>query len=371
MNSNFKCKVMFFGEKKVTNRGKLVDNVVSVLSRQSEEISVLILKLDFNDITHLNQLSHVIPKSKIRQIILEMHHTENTESGKKSSIVSYLSMLRQLNDSGYQIYWNDRNWEFVQKGNPTCFTVNLYLGNTNKPTISNKIDLPNLEPFGAMPMEKSEKQKYESIYWGYISHHQILCQTMVRVGNIVDGGWEVCHDVQFRPRSPCLVYSFGINYDFSFDEDVAKTYGCEVHAFDPSMNIAEFKRPHLKFYKIGIGEANKEITFKGQKWKLNTLKTILERLNHSNRRIDVLKMDIEDNELQVLPEMIRSGAMRNVAQFYLEFHHYYDLGTLRQLHELGFRIFWSHQNPQAEVYENNRSNSYGNDVYFVNINIPT
>ncbi|KAK3084443.1 hypothetical protein FSP39_013601 [Pinctada imbricata] len=193
---------------------------------------------------------------------------------------------------------------------------------------------------------------------------------MVRIGNIVDGGWDVCHDILFRPRSPCLVYSFGINYDFSFDEDVTNTYGCEVHAFDPSMNLTEFKRSHLKFYKIGIGEANKEITFQGTIWKLNTLKTILEMLNHTNRRIDILKMDIEDNELQVLPEMIRSGAMRNVAQFYLEFHHYYDLGTLRQLHGLGFRIFWSHQNPQAEVYENNRSNSYGNDVYFVNINVP-
>ena len=26
---------------------------------------------------------------------------------------------------------------------------------------------------------------------------------------MTDGGWEVCEDEPYRPKSPCLVYSFG------------------------------------------------------------------------------------------------------------------------------------------------------------------
>ena len=35
------------------------------------------------------------------------------------------------------------------------------------------------------------------------------CKEIIRLGNIKDGGWEVCNDIRFRPRHPCLVYSFG------------------------------------------------------------------------------------------------------------------------------------------------------------------
>ncbi|VDI18203.1 Hypothetical predicted protein [Mytilus galloprovincialis] len=50
---------------------------------------------------------------------------------------------------------------------------------------------------------------------------------------MTDGGWNVCHDKPYRPPVPCLVYSFGINNDFSFDDFIVKTYGCDVHSFDP------------------------------------------------------------------------------------------------------------------------------------------
>ena len=43
-------------------------------------------------------------------------------------------------------------------------------------------------------------------------------------------------------------------------------------------------------------------------------------MGHKNRRIDVLKMDVEFAEWIAIPEMIRSGQMKNIKQALLEFH---------------------------------------------------
>ena len=53
----------------------------------------------------------------------------------------------------------------------------------------------------------------------------------------VDGAYYLCKDKKMWPYSKdsknrCLVYSFGIDWDFKFDDAIAML-GCEVHAFDP------------------------------------------------------------------------------------------------------------------------------------------
>ena len=80
------------------------------------------------------------------------------------------------------------------------------------------------------------------------------------------------------------------------------------------------------------------------------------------------KIDIEGHERQSLPEIIESGALKNVVQLCMETHSYFDLGAMRKLHELGFRVFWAHQNPWAPMYTNDETLSYGMEVYFVNTN---
>ena len=53
-----------------------------------------------------------------------------------------------------------------------------------------------------------------------------------------DGAYYLCKEKKHWPFPPekskdkCLVYSFGISWDFKFDDAIA-TLGCEVHAFDP------------------------------------------------------------------------------------------------------------------------------------------
>ena len=143
---------------------------------------------------------------------------------------------------------------------------------------------------------------------------QSPCSKIVRLGHLQDGGWDICgddfqpakissqamknnnndHDDVIDPRlsSPCVVYSFGINDDPSFDKDLVSRYPtCTVFAFDPSIGREtgdDFLGPNINFFSIGIG--GEEVT-NSQGWKIMTLDAIMEMLNHDH--INLLKMDVE------------------------------------------------------------------------------
>lgn len=367
--AKYRCNVVFYGEGLVARKSTKILGLTQIVSNYVNEISVLILKITVKDFPFLFEMSQTIKRAQIKQIIFEIHLDESR--GTRDEYLSVLKALRELQDSNYEIYWFDRNWEFVKnefsnRRTSNCFTINMYLKPPNTSnmtgTSSVKVDLPKEAPVGTTALTKDEVLKYQERYARYILKHQYLCKQMVRLGNIVDGGWDVCHDVQFRPKHPCIVYSIGISWDFSFDEDIANTYGCDVFSFDPSMDTDDFRySDRIMFYNVGLGAKVSEITVKDSKWKIKNLQTIMKEL--------VLKIDIEGHERQSLPEIIDSGALKNVVQLCMETHSYYDLGTMRKLYEAGFRLFWAHQNPQAPLYTNSETLSYGMEVYFVNINL--
>ncbi|XP_046560864.1 uncharacterized protein LOC124269859 [Haliotis rubra] len=85
-------------------------------------------------------------------------------------------------------------------------------------------------------------------YNSYLDNVDTMCYRKLRMGKLGDGGWEICDDANYRPVKPCIVYSFGINNDFSFDDDTAKHYECDVSSFDPSMTEASYQRsPRVRF----------------------------------------------------------------------------------------------------------------------------
>ena len=43
----------------------------------------------------------------------------------------------------------------------------------------------------------------------YIQSLQTLCRQVIRIGSMKDGGKEICVDEAYKPKAPCLVYSFG------------------------------------------------------------------------------------------------------------------------------------------------------------------
>jgi hypothetical protein len=117
-----------------------------------------------------------------------------------------------------------------------------------------------------------------------------------------------------RQGRPCVVYSFGINYDFSFD-DFMTSIGCEVHSFDPSMKMAAHvrrKHPLHTFQPIGIGtfdgefvadDANPSTLYGAAKrFPVMRLASLMRERGH--KHLDVLRLDVEGGEWSILESML-------------------------------------------------------------------
>jgi len=138
----------------------------------------------------------------------------------------------------------------------------------------------------------------------------------------LDGQKAVCFDPEVKlVWQRCLVYSFGINQEWSFEDQMAE-YGCKVYAFDPSTNEKDHDRGDIiHFYHIGLSN-KEETTDKG--WNLHSLSSIYKNFSifyHNERKIiDYLKIDVESYEWKVLPQIIESGMLDRVRQIGIEFH---------------------------------------------------
>ncbi|KAK4010375.1 hypothetical protein OUZ56_019521 [Daphnia magna] len=174
----------------------------------------------------------------------------------------------------------------------------------------------------------SAEEIYRYLHWT----NSTSCQLAVDFGFFIinyngvaapDGHKAVCLD---QPISPvfnnCLVYSFGINNQWSFDEAMSQ-FGCQVYSFDPSMNVGNHDRSQrIHFYKIGLDGENRMHPTTG--WKMKTASSIYQMLTSrhgATTLIDVLKMDIEFSEWDAIPQMLQSGFLADkVKQLAVEIH---------------------------------------------------
>ena len=184
-----------------------------------------------------------------------------------------------------------------------------------------------------------------------------------------------CSDWLFNPDAlgtDAVVYSLGVGEETGFDEELIRTYGAEVHAFDPTPNtlawLAQRKLPDaFNFYPWAVtatdgtlamyprrkkdGSMSKDMLtmlpeagVEGRAIQMVTycLKSIVNKLRH--KRIDLLKMDIEGAEYEVLGDLIDTGI--RPTQLLVEFHHRFSsigkaktADIIERLHEVGYRIF--------------------------------
>ena len=151
---------------------------------------------------------------------------------------------------------------------------------------------------------------------------------------VLDGQKAVCLDTQVRPMpKKCLVYSFGVNNEWSF-EDVMEKYGCDVYSFDPSMNRSDHDRsPKIHFFNYGLG--GEDLIRQPNGWHLMTLSDLyrkMEERHGSGRVIDYLKIDIEFDEWTALPQILQSGMLDRVRQLGIEIHLPVN-GTMEEIQE--------------------------------------
>ncbi|XP_031563741.1 methyltransferase-like protein 24 [Actinia tenebrosa] len=210
-------------------------------------------------------------------------------------------------------------------------------------------------------------------YKRFLATQGAVCQDIRRIGGErsettieprpfgADGAWDVCFDtnVGLIPGS-CIVYSFGIGRDFSFDDGMAN-YGCHVFSFDPTIGQPDHRRPNgVEFFNIGLssfdqeGSGNNSEKLPKSQWKTRTLASVINELGHEKGFIDIVKMDIEGDEWKCLRQMLKDGTLRRyVRQLSIELHlffkssqrlrKYYSIA--RWLHRQGIKVSSLHQNP--------------------------
>ncbi|XP_074652684.1 putative methyltransferase-like protein 24 [Tubulanus polymorphus] len=243
-----------------------------------------------------------------------------------------------------------------------------------KPVVADKLQYPkgHLELF--------------NLYHSKILRKSFNCKQMRRFGNAGDGGWEMCVDEPYTlKKGNCLVYSFGIANDYSFDDHVAKDLNCEIHAFDPSIGQKDYKRGnYIQFHNLGV--SGTDFTNKNG-WKLMTVDSIMKSLGHENRIIDYFKIDVESSEWDTLAQMMKAGTVDRVKQIGIEYHinnaykgnakeeekHMIEirrnLAIFDNLEAYGFKIYHFHTNMAAPTYVSSltgKTERCCQEIYYVN-----
>ncbi|KAH7882564.1 methyltransferase domain-containing protein [Phlebopus sp. FC_14] len=145
-----------------------------------------------------------------------------------------------------------------------------------------------------------------------------------RIGALGDGGKWACGMSRLEHKHKCLIYTFGMNYETSFEAELLeRTRYCEVWGYDYRSNSfgSDIKsNPRANFFSYGL--ANIDAHGPHDEHQLYTLKSLLEMNGHDH--IDVLKIDIEGWEFEVLTQILQpyvaSGEPLPFGQLILEIH---------------------------------------------------
>lgn len=142
-------------------------------------------------------------------------------------------------------------------------------------------------------------------FWDYFVP-TLTCPFLIeRVGGIGDGGKLVCGLEEIATKPSCVVYSFGVGGDSSFEKEVLDRTNCSIFAFDPTvpamrLNLESnlnYKR-RVTFEKIWIGPGDRP----NSNFPVKTISELMQQNGHS--WIDMVKMDIEGSEYAALLKLL-------------------------------------------------------------------
>jgi len=147
-----------------------------------------------------------------------------------------------------------------------------------------------------------------------------------RIGVIGDGGKWVCGLERVAKQNKCVIYSFGVNGESSFEASLLeRAPGCEVWGFDFSVggwgpeitNHTELRdRSHFQAWALGGSDIHGE----NDAIKFWTLDSLMGHFGHTF--IDIMKIDVEAAEFDALTTFVNGHLNGDlpIGQLQLEIH---------------------------------------------------
>ena len=357
LKSRYGCEV----KKAPLSIGNSLQSWKNKFNLTNDVVDILTFSVSISNLAVIDAMVKDNSISQVRQLLMQLQFDPGHVTA--GDYIKVLLRLQELHKKGFRIVWFERIFQCSTDKFNKCYAV--YFVQENLKDESKGLTVVNL-PLEEKIQSMNGKERAD-LYFKYVQTTQILCQNIFRMGRIVDGGWEVCHDLLANYKRSCIAYSFGVLNDLTFDDELAETYPCSVFSFDPTTPFPTHQHaPKVWFFQLGIGSKYEKFNA----GYVAPLKYIRADLNHTRSPIAILKIDVEGAEWSSLPEMIASNQLNDVQQLYLEFHALGDkaieLSVLKKLYDIGFRIFWFHANPECSFDSKIPTRSRCMEVYFIN-----
>lgn len=179
----------------------------------------------------------------------------------------------------------------------------------------------------------------------FLKIHAFQGQRFVRRGRDNDGGYIMCHN--YMETDAKIAYSFGINNDVSWDDDMADE-GFDVYMYDHTINKLPHERKEFHYFKKGISGTTEPERM------LDTLENIIRVNHHLDNEDMILKMDVEGAEYGAILST-SNAVLRKFDQIVMEFHNLLHIAGQKEIISAieklssSFAAVHVHANNTAEV----------------------
>ncbi|PVG03175.1 hypothetical protein CPB86DRAFT_779522 [Serendipita vermifera] len=176
---------------------------------------------------------------------------------------------------------------------------------------------------------------------------------VTRIGTLGDGGKWVCGFERVVNQPNCVIYSFGVERESSFEAEIlSATDNCRIYGYDfsvkewgPQLKWNPAFQDRIEFHPFKLGGTDQPDTTP----PMHTLSGLMEMNGHTF--VDILKVDIEGSEYDVLEALLDSYAGQPLpfGQLQIEIH-YWNIDFIRfmswweKLEAAGLRPFWTEPN---------------------------
>eukprot|EP01083_Nonionella_stella_P042811 115561_1 len=272
----------------------------------------------------------------MRQFVVDcqarlQHITLHQYNGHKASH----TVLSILNTTTLQVFVNNKPLQFYQEGRNLMYSAPIPLSGVEHTddriryiyNITNDAAKHELR-FNFVPLDDAFNILSSAVWqlptWHHGGMKRTECKQLEEYSR--KSGWKPC--VENIDFNDCIVYSIGVSQKNQFDVKMGEL-GCKVYSFDCTVNYDHHMAENVEFYPWCIG------AHFGDKYKLDfetvenskimSIIEIMDSLGHSEKAIDVLKVDCEGCEWSLMNDLVKYEnakylKQKRFKQLLIEFH---------------------------------------------------